>query len=276
MEMDTLGAGGSASGGGITMRGWLSKKGEGNKAKKKRWFIHEGTKLFYFVQPTDKQCKGYIDLSNFSVVVSPPARKGFPFQITVPGRMFHLQAKTEQERGAWISALQNFKQGKAASSVPPMDAAALAKLQERVQALQANPDVDVAYVAKMERDLDYARRDLQRLTEELRRSSERELDLQSRLEAQSKKSSRKASPPPKQKTDKKDKRVDMPTTPTRQRVRPGQTLTKAEISELLELLEILQDDRRYLECIEVLDKHPAIEEEPAARGLRSRLNRMMR
>lgn len=51
----------------VDREGWLSKKGEINKAFQRRWFVLKGNLLFYFEKKADKEPLGVIILEGCTI-----------------------------------------------------------------------------------------------------------------------------------------------------------------------------------------------------------------
>lgn len=89
--------------------GFLHKNGE------KRWFALKDSRLYYFKNKDAKTpLQGTIELDASTVIDKTADAKKHGFDITVhEGRVFHLRAHDEEEKTAWIEAIE-----KEAAKVP--------------------------------------------------------------------------------------------------------------------------------------------------------------
>ena len=91
-------------------RGYLEKRGSSKLARKwkRRWFILEGNKVYYFQERCDAlmEAIGAINMNN-ATAVRPlkPSGKRFPFEIDTPTRVWLLAAESQAVRTDWVSAL---------------------------------------------------------------------------------------------------------------------------------------------------------------------------
>mmetsp|Transcript_4272 Transcript_4272/g.11934 ORF Transcript_4272/g.11934 Transcript_4272/m.11934 type:complete len:237 (+) Transcript_4272:244-954(+) len=96
------------------LQGWLSKRGKKGVTKgwKRRWFVHVGDELQYYVTPDDAaSLKGSISLSDIlSVTATAPANKATgktAFQINTPPRIYQLMADNEEAMRYWVEGIDS-------------------------------------------------------------------------------------------------------------------------------------------------------------------------
>lgn len=93
-----------------TKTGWL-KQQEGRlmKSWRKKWFILNGTSLYYFETDKDLRAKGFIEIGSDCLVQKADEYTNgqeFSFGLFHPGgRIFFFSAESEGEREAWIATL---------------------------------------------------------------------------------------------------------------------------------------------------------------------------
>ena len=92
---------------GIDKEGFLNKKGEGNKAYQRRWFVLKGNLLFYYEKIGDKQPLGVIILENCNIDVSDNERYAFnvSFESSENTRTYVLAAESEKEMEHWMKCI---------------------------------------------------------------------------------------------------------------------------------------------------------------------------
>jgi len=101
------------------LKGYLQKKGEVGilKSYKQRWFQQNDNKIFYFVNATEKVPQGFIDISNFTLVLNKePGAPPFSFGIRSPSRLYNLSAENKAEMDYWMNGLQQYKRLKETGS----------------------------------------------------------------------------------------------------------------------------------------------------------------
>ena len=87
--------------------GYLTKRGEGLRTWKRRWFVLRVDALTYYAMVGATSPKGSI-LFEGGVALSPHSgKKPHCLSIITPKRTYYLAAKDEEERNAWFSALAN-------------------------------------------------------------------------------------------------------------------------------------------------------------------------
>jgi hypothetical protein len=88
-------------------KGWLSKQAPSGVVKmwKKRFFVLQDDKLLYFDDADLSNTLGVIGLEGASVCATPQGKSG-QFQIIAPGRIFHLQAPSEESMEMWLKNLR--------------------------------------------------------------------------------------------------------------------------------------------------------------------------
>jgi hypothetical protein len=91
----------------LAMKGWLSKQAPSGMLKmwKKRYFVLRDDKLLYFDDANLSNTLGVIGLEGASVCATPQGKTG-QFQIIAPGRIFHLQAPSEESMESWLKNLR--------------------------------------------------------------------------------------------------------------------------------------------------------------------------
>eukprot|EP01028_Stygiella_incarcerata_P009574 TRINITY_DN45974_c0_g1_i4.p1 TRINITY_DN45974_c0_g1~~TRINITY_DN45974_c0_g1_i4.p1 ORF type:complete len:1442 (-),score=328.72 TRINITY_DN45974_c0_g1_i4:1052-5377(-) len=93
--------------------GFLKKLGHRFKTWKKRWFVLSGLEMKYFGDrdPMNPECgielKGTISLSAGSQAWICNAKKGHCFEVFTPTKSFLIQAHSEEERDAWMEAINS-------------------------------------------------------------------------------------------------------------------------------------------------------------------------
>jgi hypothetical protein len=88
--------------------GWLSKRGAGvgGARWKKRWFVREGDRLYYYVSDSTPEPINYIDLHQVQAIpVEPITKDRTAFDITTPSRTYQVRAATVEERARWVAAI---------------------------------------------------------------------------------------------------------------------------------------------------------------------------
>jgi len=89
--------------------GYLTKQGAIVKSWHVRWFVLEGTSLYYYQDKSTQEGKGVIDLRNCSVSVAPEQTKrpfGFAIIHLLGRRSYFLSAETKEDMDEWISELK--------------------------------------------------------------------------------------------------------------------------------------------------------------------------
>eukprot|EP00002_Diphylleia_rotans_P039621 TRINITY_DN9225_c0_g1_i1.p1 TRINITY_DN9225_c0_g1~~TRINITY_DN9225_c0_g1_i1.p1 ORF type:complete len:567 (-),score=107.11 TRINITY_DN9225_c0_g1_i1:167-1867(-) len=90
----------------VDKQGWLTKEGRIVKNWKKRWFVLQGTQLKYFEDDTEREMKGFIDMT--TSIVRPNQKEGRQcLEILVEGRKLIFHADSNQEHHEWMLALSN-------------------------------------------------------------------------------------------------------------------------------------------------------------------------
>jgi hypothetical protein len=87
----------------VKYEGYLKKKGDIGLIKgwKNRFFQEQNNKVYYYRSRGDKKSLGFIDISKiYSIQYTKDG--SFGFSVTVPGRVYYLQAFDESEREKWI------------------------------------------------------------------------------------------------------------------------------------------------------------------------------
>jgi len=91
--------------------GWLVKEGGSIKTWKKRYFVLKNAEFAYFKGKGEEQL-GCIALSTASGIrISDRKRKPNCFEIITPNRVYAFSCESEDERHAWIEALQKNQKG---------------------------------------------------------------------------------------------------------------------------------------------------------------------
>uniref|UniRef100_A0A6M2DHL6 Putative pleckstrin similarity domain protein n=1 Tax=Xenopsylla cheopis TaxID=163159 RepID=A0A6M2DHL6_XENCH len=91
----------------VDREGWLSKKGEVNKAFQRRWFVLKGNLLFYFEKKGDKDPVGVIILEGCTIELAED-EEHFSFKIMFHGpnnRSYILGADSQEVMEQWMKAL---------------------------------------------------------------------------------------------------------------------------------------------------------------------------
>ncbi|GBP17128.1 Sesquipedalian-1 [Eumeta japonica] len=91
----------------IDREGWLSKRGDVNKAFQKRWFVLKGNLLFYFDKKGDKEPVGVVILEGCTIELAEDEEL-FSFKIVFQcegGRSYTLCAESQSSMEAWMKAL---------------------------------------------------------------------------------------------------------------------------------------------------------------------------
>lgn len=86
-------------------QGWLAKTGSNNRGWRERYFILSDGKLSYYKSEKEDTALGYIDLKECFEVTRTNGRKGFGLDLQVPGRVYNLSLKSEEEQDDWITAI---------------------------------------------------------------------------------------------------------------------------------------------------------------------------
>ncbi len=81
--------------------GWLSKRGGGVKAWKRRWFVLKGAQLMYFTSPQACTASGRIPIEATRVQVDTETE----FSIIADYRSYELSAESEAEQKDWVRAI---------------------------------------------------------------------------------------------------------------------------------------------------------------------------
>lgn len=99
------GAGAAGRAGEALKSGYLTKRGEGLRTWKRRWFVLRADSLTYYAMVGAPTAKGAIAFEG-GVALSPhSAKKAHCFSVITPRRTYYLAAKDEEERNAWYAAL---------------------------------------------------------------------------------------------------------------------------------------------------------------------------
>lgn len=69
----------------VDKEGYLTKRGEINKAAQKRWFVLKGNLLFYFEKRNDKDPVGVIILEGCTIELAENMEDAFSFKIIFHG-----------------------------------------------------------------------------------------------------------------------------------------------------------------------------------------------
>jgi hypothetical protein len=91
--------------------GWLQQQeGRLMKSWRKKWYVLNGTSLYYFESPKDQKPKGRIEMGGDCIVQKADEYIGgailYTFGLFHPGgKIFFLQAESVKDREDWISAL---------------------------------------------------------------------------------------------------------------------------------------------------------------------------
>lgn len=91
----------------VDKEGYLSKRGETNRAFQKRWFVLKGNLLFYYEKKGDKEPIGVIILEGCTVELS-ESSDAFSFELVFQGsgsRTYVLAAETQNEMEDWMKAI---------------------------------------------------------------------------------------------------------------------------------------------------------------------------
>lgn len=91
----------------VRHEGWLEKKGGGKTRANwtKRWFVCKLNGITYYTDQKKTTAKGFIPLDDTSTI-SISAAKVFAMSVSVPGRIYLLDAHSEPERNAWMAVVQ--------------------------------------------------------------------------------------------------------------------------------------------------------------------------
>lgn len=84
--------------------GWLWKRGKINTAFRRRYFLLQGSELFYFRNQTDSQPRGVIKLANFRLDRAEDEAP-YSFRINTRDRVWTIRAEKEEELEAWMEAI---------------------------------------------------------------------------------------------------------------------------------------------------------------------------
>lgn len=88
--------------------GWLSKRGEVNRAWQRRWFVLKGNLLFYFEKRNDKEPLGVIILEGCTIELAEEDGDQYCFKVIFHGdkdRSYLLAAETQELMERWMKAL---------------------------------------------------------------------------------------------------------------------------------------------------------------------------
>jgi len=93
----------------VSKKGFLFKRGELNKAWKRRWFVLQGENLYYFVSTSDTIPVGSINILLCKIVdrKDPSSKdlKKFYFDIITPSRTYYIYAESIDIVEEWKSAI---------------------------------------------------------------------------------------------------------------------------------------------------------------------------
>lgn len=85
--------------------GYLTKRGEGLRTWKRRWFVLRSDALTYYAMVGATSPKGSIAFEA-GVTISPfSGKKPHCFTVITAKRTYYLAAKDEEEKNAWFTAL---------------------------------------------------------------------------------------------------------------------------------------------------------------------------
>ncbi|KAL1449830.1 hypothetical protein WDU94_002303 [Cyamophila willieti] len=88
--------------------GYLTKRGDINKAFQKRWFVLKGNLLFYFEKRNDKEPVGVIILEGCTIELADNMEDAFSFKIMFHGpgnRSYILGAENQESMEQWMKSL---------------------------------------------------------------------------------------------------------------------------------------------------------------------------
>lgn len=91
----------------IDKQGFLMKRGEGNRAFQRRWFVLKGNLLFYFEKPADREPLGVIIIQDCTIEIA-ENEDAYAFELDFEGvgsRTYVLAADNQEEMEDWIRAL---------------------------------------------------------------------------------------------------------------------------------------------------------------------------
>ncbi|KAI5700432.1 hypothetical protein M8J77_010201 [Diaphorina citri] len=92
----------------VDKEGFLTKRGEINKAAQKRWFVLKGNLLFYFEKRNDKEPVGVIILEGCTIELADHVEDAFSFKIMFHGpgnRSYILGAESQESMEQWMKSL---------------------------------------------------------------------------------------------------------------------------------------------------------------------------
>lgn len=86
--------------------GWLTKRGNGVKTWKRRWFVLRNDVLSYMEHETAGEPKGQIPM-NTVVAVEPGDKKPFCLALVTGPRTYYIVCKDHAELGEWLAVLKS-------------------------------------------------------------------------------------------------------------------------------------------------------------------------
>uniref|UniRef100_A0A8D8ZTK8 Sesquipedalian-1 n=1 Tax=Cacopsylla melanoneura TaxID=428564 RepID=A0A8D8ZTK8_9HEMI len=92
----------------VDKEGYLTKRGDINKAFQKRWFVLKGNLLFYFEKRHDKEPVGVIILEGCTIELADNTEDAFSFKIMFHGpgnRSYILGAENQESMEQWMKSL---------------------------------------------------------------------------------------------------------------------------------------------------------------------------
>lgn len=89
--------------------GFLSKTGGSNKTFRKRWFVLQARKLFYFQSPEENVPLGHIDFEAVTEIAEEPPEASCSFKVVTAERTFHLRAESIPDMRDWMTQLRSLQ-----------------------------------------------------------------------------------------------------------------------------------------------------------------------
>ena len=94
----------------VLKQGWLSKRGSGRVSSshwQRRWFVlqSDGT-LYHLSSKNGEDRKAVVNLCISTIKTDATEKDRGSFTLVSPSHTYYLQAEDEQDRQAWIDAIQ--------------------------------------------------------------------------------------------------------------------------------------------------------------------------
>eukprot|EP00026_Physarum_polycephalum_P020289 Phypoly_transcript_22770.p1 GENE.Phypoly_transcript_22770~~Phypoly_transcript_22770.p1 ORF type:complete len:121 (+),score=1.70 Phypoly_transcript_22770:31-363(+) len=90
----------------INKAGYVTKQGRIIRNWKRRWFVLQNDKIYYYVNEKTPKPRGVIHLVNATVLDYTTNASECGFDINTPKRVWHIIAETIEERDLWVQAIR--------------------------------------------------------------------------------------------------------------------------------------------------------------------------